>query len=163
MAFPPVSPQASNDTLEIRGRLSAGVTTLDYASCLAFPEPAQVPDAGALVRGKEGRALRLSAILARVRPSPEARYVHLLSRDPAFAISVPLAEVADRAIVVYAAKGAPLGAGQGGPFRLLVPGHPDECVNVKQLAVIELSEKPGRDTRPLDDAEHAKLHAKKKS
>jgi hypothetical protein len=51
-------------------------------------------------------------------------------------------------------------ASKGGPFRLLVPGHADDCVHVKQLASIELSDRPGRDTRPKDDAEHAKLHKK---
>jgi DMSO/TMAO reductase YedYZ molybdopterin-dependent catalytic subunit len=150
-------------SFEIRGRIASGPLALDLEACRAFPEAAQVADAGSIVRGKEGRAVRLSAILARVRPTSEARFVNILSSDPAFAISVPLVEVLDRAVVIYASKDGPLEPKQGGPFRLLVPGHPDECVNVKALAAIELAEKPGRDTRPLDDAEHAKLHAKKKS
>jgi hypothetical protein len=41
-----------------------------------------------------------------------------------------------------------------------VPGHADECVNVKGLASLEFSADPGRDTRPKDDAEHALLHAR---
>jgi len=57
--------------------------------------------------------------------------------------------------------GAALSDAKGGPFRLLVPGHADECVHVKQVAKIELSERMARDTRPKDDAEHAKLHKKK--
>jgi DMSO/TMAO reductase YedYZ molybdopterin-dependent catalytic subunit len=150
-------------TFEVRGRIAAGPVELDLESCRAFPEAAQIADAGRLVPGKHGRAVRLSAILARARPTSDARFVNILSSDPAFAISVPLAEVADRAIVVYASHDGPLEPKQGGPFRLLVPGHPDECVNVKALAAIELAEKLGRDTRPIDDAEHAKLHAKKKS
>jgi 2-dehydropantoate 2-reductase len=153
-------------TFEIKGRVAAPLA-LDLASCRAFAPDAQIADAGALVRGKQGRALRLSAILARARPAADARFANILSRDPAFAISVPLDELAERAVVIYAAADgpvdAPLAAQQGGPFRLLVPGHADECVNVKDLAAIELSKERGRDTRPIDDAEHAKLHAKKKA
>lgn len=148
---------------EVRGRIASGTLAFDLESCRAFPAAAQVPDVGTLVRGKKGCAVRLSAILSRARPAAEARFVNLLSSDPAFAISLPLTEIADRAVVIYAASEGPLGPEQGGPFRLLVPGHPDECVNVKQLAAIELSDVPGRDTRPQDDAEHAKLHAKKKA
>src|SRR6185295_18253896 len=97
---------------------------------------------------KAGRAVKLSALLARARPGGTARYLNVSSIDPKFAISLPISEIADRAVVVYELDGAPLAANKGGPFRLLVPGHPDECVNVKQLASIELSDKPGRDTRP---------------
>ena len=149
-------------TFEIRGRIASPLA-LDIEGCRAFPPAAQIADAGTLVRGKQGRALRLSAILERARPAPGARFANISSSDPAFAISVPLEELAERAVVIYAAAEGPLAAQQGGPFRLLVPGHPDECVNVKQLAAIEISDKPGRDTRPSDDAEHAKLHAKKKA
>jgi hypothetical protein len=63
-------------------------------------------------------------------------------------------------LVVYGLGEEPLPTDKGGPFRLLVPGHPDECVHVKQVAVLELSDRPGRDTRPKDDTEHAKIHEK---
>jgi hypothetical protein len=43
---------------------------------------------------------------------------------------------------------------------VLAPGHADECVHVEYVARLELSDRPGRDTRPKDDAEHAKLHKK---
>jgi hypothetical protein len=68
-------------------------------------------------------------------------------------------------IVVYHRGGAPLEADQGGPFRFLIRNpaacHTDElddCANVKYVSRIELSVRRGRDTRPRNDDEHAKLH-----
>jgi DMSO/TMAO reductase YedYZ molybdopterin-dependent catalytic subunit len=150
------------DSIHVRGKIGAPPFRLTHADCQAFPPDAQVPDVGALAPGKRGRGVKLSAILARARPAAEARFLDIASADPAFAISVPLAEVLEHAVVVYALDGAPLPSEKGGPFRLIVPGHADECVNVKALAALELAPRRGRDTRPLDDAEHAKLHAKKK-
>ena len=86
--------------------------------------------------------------------------MNLASSDPKFAVSVLLDELPRGALVVYELDGAPLPPEKGGPFRFLVPGHTDECVNVKQLARIELARERGRDTRPADDAEHRKLHGK---
>jgi hypothetical protein len=154
---------SSSAHFELRGHIASGTLAFDLESCRAFPPAVQVPDVGALVRGKQGRAVRLSALLARARPAETARFVNILSRDPDFAISLPLAEIAERGLVIYAAQDGALAPAQGGPFRLLVPGHPDECVNVKDLAALELAEMRGRDTRPVDDAEHARLHAKKKA
>ena len=54
---------------------------------------------------------------------------------------------------------------QGGPFRFLIRDpaacHTDElddCANVKFLNRIELSVRRGRDTRPQNEEEHARLH-----
>lgn len=151
-----------DDRFEITGSIAAKPFQLGLDDCLAFPDCDQVADVGELMPGRRGRALRLAAILARARPDRSARFLWVASCDPAFAISLPLEEVAERAVVVYADQGAPLAPGKGGPFRLLVPGHPDECVHVKQLARLELASHAGRDTRPIDDAEHAQLHLKKK-
>ncbi len=139
---------------------SAREVSFGYDECVALPNAAQVGDVGSLVPGRAGRAVRLSALLASAGASAGAGHLHVSSRDPAFAVSIPLAE-AEGAVVVYALGDGPLPESKGGPFRLLVPGHADECVHVKQLARIELSDRPGRDTRPKDDAEHAKLHKKK--
>jgi 2-dehydropantoate 2-reductase len=65
-------------------------------------------------------------------------------------------------LVVYELEGEALPEGKGGPFRLLVPGHQDECVHVKSLCRIELARTRGRDTRPADDEAHRALHAAKK-
>ena len=137
-------------------------TSLRFEDIARLPASDQVSDVSALVPGRSGRAVQLSALLARVGVSKSARFLHISSKDPSFAVSLPLDE-AEGALVVYALGDAPLPESKGGPFRLLVPGHADECVHVKQLAKIELSDRPGRDTRPKDDAEHAKLHQKKKA
>lgn len=132
---------------------------IGFDECSAMPASAQIQDVSTLVPGRAGRGVRLAALLEKAGGSTGAQYLNVASRDPSFSISIPLAE-AGGALVVYALGDAPLPASKGGPFRLLVPGHADECVNVKQLASIELSDRRGRDTRPKDDAEHAKFHKK---
>ena len=146
--------------LHLTGSLSGGAASFAAADLAALPADAQVADVGVLVPGRAGRGVRLAALLERARPAREARHLNIASTDPAFAVSVPIDELR-AAIVVYELAGAPLAPAKGGPFRLLVPGHPDECLNVKGLARLELSPDPGRDTRPKDDAEHAALHRKK--
>jgi hypothetical protein len=144
--------------LEVRGTRTLA---LDRASLAGVDARAQIADVGTIVPGKRGRGVRLAAIAERAGTDAGARYVHIGSSDPKFAVSVPIAEVLGAGIVVFELDGAPLPGAFGGPFRLLVPGHPDECVNVKQLARLEFALAPGRDTRPKDDAEHARMHANK--
>lgn len=135
-----------------------GVVAFDRASLARLPESAQVPDVGRLVRGKVGRGVRFHALATAAGADPRAAHVHLASADPRFAISVPLSEVLANALVVYELDGLDLPESKGGPFRFLACGHPDECVHVKGLSQITLSDRPGRDTRPRDDAEHRALH-----
>lgn len=143
--------------LRILGEKGSTPLALTAEDCAAMPESAQVADVSTLVPGRSGRAVRLAALLERLGASPRSRYLHVASRDPGFAVSLAIDEAQD-ALVVYTVPEA-----KGGPFRLLVPGHKDECVNVKELASLELSDRPGRDTRPQDDAEHEALHRKCKS
>ena len=158
-----MSQHDENPRLSVAGALDGPALALDRRDLAALPAAAQVPDVGALVPGRKGRGVRLAALLERARPSRAARFLNIASLDPAFAVSVAVDEVREEGIVVYELDGAPLSAEKGGPFRLLVRGHADECVNVKQLARLELSATPGRDTRPQDDAEHAALHKKSKA
>ncbi|MBI5362494.1 MAG: molybdopterin-dependent oxidoreductase [Planctomycetes bacterium] len=144
------------------GGLCAKPLALAYADLARLPADAQVPDVSKVVPGRSGRAVKLAALRALAGERSGAQFLDVQSSDPAFAVSVPIAEVRD-AIVVYELDGRPLSPWKGGPFRFLVPGHADECVNVKQLARLVLGAARGRDTRPADDAEHAKLHAKKPS
>ncbi len=139
------------------GAIDVAIT---YEDCAAMPRSAQVADVSKLVPGRAGSAVLLAALLERVRAGG-ARYLNVASTDPGFAVCLSLTEVSS-ALVVYALDGAPLPAAKGGPFRLLVPGHSDECVHVKSVATIALAERPGRDTRPVDSAEHEKLHQAKK-
>jgi len=148
-------PPGAAARLEVLGEVERALV-LDRTA-LAAMEAGQVADVGALVPEKRGRGVRVAALLERAGLKPDAVHVHIASSDPRFAVSVPIDEVR-AGIVVYELDGAALPASSGGPFRLLVPAHPDECVNVKALARLELARASGRDTRPKDDAEHARLH-----
>lgn len=152
----------STSRLELTGLIASGPLQIGVADLDAMPGEAQIADVGQLMPGRQGRGVRLSALLARARPRREARYVHVTSADPAFAVSLGLEEVVLTGIVVYGSTEGPLDKSKGGPFRLLIPNHPDECVNVKGIIRLHVAANPGRDTRPKDDAEHAKLHAKHK-
>lgn len=152
-------PESTASKLSIEGEV-ARPQALDRRQLAALDPMAQVADVGTLVPGKQGRAVRLSAIAKSAGLRASARHVHIGSADPKFAVSVPLTEVLDTALVVFELAGAPVPSEKGGPFRLLVPGHSDECVNVKQLASLTFAAAPGRDTRPKDDAEHALMHAR---
>jgi len=150
------------DRLRIERRMTGaagGGSEFRREECSRLPAEHQVPDVSALVPGRSGNAVRLAALLERAGGAEGARFLNIASKDPSFAISIPIEE-AEAALVVYGLEGTPLPESKGGPFRLLIPGHADECVNVKQLARIEISDRPGRDTRPKDDEEHAKLHRK---
>lgn len=126
----------------------------------------RVDDVRALGSKREGAAARLSALLARARPKPSAKFVTLRSPSDGFSASVPLERVRDIGFVVYAIGGAPMTREQGGPFRFVIPDPAacqsddlDECVNVKHLEIISLSSERGDDTRPEDEKKHAELHA----
>jgi 2-dehydropantoate 2-reductase len=135
---------------------------LSFADLRALP--GQVDDVGALVPGREGGAVRLDSILARVGRNAAATHATLVSADGKFTASVPLEAVRD-AVVAYRLGDEPLPERQGGPMRFFIPnveecaiGGVDACANVKFLARIELSRGPSRDTRPTTAKEHAELH-----
>ena len=136
--------------------------TLTRAALRGLPAAQQVADVGSLVPGKQGRAVWLSALVERCGGAQGAQFLNLASSDPAFSVSLPLSELPRGALVVYELEGEALPEKKGGPFRLLVPGHVDECVHVKALAQIELAHTRGRDTRPADDEAHRALHAARK-
>lgn len=152
-------PPVTAARLEVLGEVERALV-LDRTA-LASMEAGQVADVGSLVPGKRGRGVRVAALFEQAGLKPDALHVHIASCDPRFAVSVPIDEVST-GIVVYELDGAALPASSGGPFRLLVPAHLDECVNVKALARLELARASGRDTRPKDDAEHARLHASRR-
>lgn len=102
---------------------------------------------------RTGTAVALSDVLKLVEVSPEATHVTLHAAD-GFAASVPIEEVRDRALIIYAWDNAPLPDAAGGPLRFFVPdaaacrtADVDTCANVKSLVRIELSIGPGADTR----------------
>ena len=139
---------------------------LRYADLAALPASQQVPDVSRFHPKRQGDGVVLEAILERARPRAEANYLTLHADRDDFHVSVPLAAVRAEGIVVYHRAGQPLEIDQGGPVRFLIRDpaacHTDElddCANVKFLNRIELSVRRGRDTRPQNEEEHAKLHS----
>jgi DMSO/TMAO reductase YedYZ molybdopterin-dependent catalytic subunit len=139
---------------------------LRFDDLAALPAEAQVPDISRYQPARKGDGVTLEALLAQARPRPEANYLTLHADRDDFHVSIPLEAVRGEAIVVYKLGEGRLGPEHGGPIRFLIRDpaacHTDElddCANVKYLSRIELSTRRGRDTRPLDEAAHAALHA----
>lgn len=113
-----------------------------------YPAEAQIADVSQLVPKREGRGVKLGAILATAQPLPQAKYITLHSSDGTFSASIDRAEIEARAILIYQKDGVPLPDTVGGPIRFVIPDFNDPCANVRGLGRIELSATPGRDTRP---------------
>jgi DMSO/TMAO reductase YedYZ molybdopterin-dependent catalytic subunit len=116
---------------------------------------------------RRGSAVRLAGLLEAVQAKAQVKYLTLHSAHDDFHASIPLDDVRDKALVIYELDGQPLPEAAGGPFRFFIPEHTvchsseiDECANVKYVDRIELSIARGRDNRPQDEKEHAKLHGR---
>ncbi len=151
-------------TLTIDGQVESPAT-LAFADLAAFAAEVQVADVSRIDSKRQGDALTLDGLLARVRPAAAVRYLTLHASRDDFHASIPLAAVRERAMLIYRLAGGPLPESAGGPFRFYIrdfaacrTAEVDECANVKYVDRIELSEQPGQDNRPHDDAEHARLH-----
>ena len=135
---------------------------LGYEGLAALP--GQVEDVSTLAPGREGSAVRLSSVLDAAGARADAGFI-TLEAEGDFAASIPLAAVADQALILYALGGGPLPEEKGGPVRFLIPNPAacgtadvDACANVKWLKSIELSAERGRDVRPSTLRAHAALH-----
>ncbi|RMG33448.1 MAG: hypothetical protein D6725_15710 [Planctomycetota bacterium] len=138
---------------------------LTFEDLSRFPPEDQVFDVSRLDARRQGRGVRLEALLRHACLRPTARYLTVRATRDGFAASVPVDAVAKHAVIVYAQDERPLTPEQGGPFRLLIPDAAacrtreiDECANVKFVDHIEARSEPGPDTRPQTPAEHAALH-----
>jgi DMSO/TMAO reductase YedYZ molybdopterin-dependent catalytic subunit len=127
--------------VRVEGKVRAA-RDFSFADLAALPE--QIGDVAALVPGRAGGAVRLSALLEAAGASPDATEVALESSDGKFSQKAPLAALGS-AIVVYRLGDAPLPSDQGGPARFLIPNLEgcnlpgvDRCTNVKALARIEV-------------------------
>ncbi len=116
--------------------------------------PGQVDDVSTLAPGREGSAVRIASVLEAASAQWGAEFL-TLEADGGFAASIPLAAVADQALLLYALDGEPLPHDKGGPVRFLIPNPAacgtaeiDTCANVKWLNSISLSTERGRDVRP---------------
>lgn len=137
--------------LTIDGLLEGAPLTLTVEDLRAAPEAFQVPDVGAHVRGRTGRAVRFRALLHDRELGGNARWVDVASTD-GFAASLPIEEIADDGMILYGAGEDGRDEVQGGPFRLMIPGYRDACASVKHLGRIGFSDQPGDDTRPRSKA-----------
>jgi DMSO/TMAO reductase YedYZ molybdopterin-dependent catalytic subunit len=152
--------------LRIAGEVAES-RSLTFADLAAIDSEYQVADVSRLVPGRKGDAVRLAGILKLIQPRDTARYLGLHSSTDDFHASIPLAVVAERALVIYRLDGQPLPAKAGGPVRFFIPDFAachteeiDECANVKFVDRIELTAEKGFDNRPHDGASHEALHAK---
>lgn len=99
--------------------------------------PGGVDDVAPLVPGRRGAAASLAAVFEAAGVDP-GRAVVVVARDGFVTPPVPAAEVRS-GWLLHGLDGGPLPAGQGGPFRLLVPGDAGPggpCANVKGVVRI---------------------------
>lgn len=137
-----------------------------FADLANFPENVRVRDISRFSPKRQGDGILLSALLAEVKPSLDQYWLTFHAARDDFAASIPSdPKVIETGVVVFSYQDAPLTVEQGGPVRFLIPdpavchtAELDECANVKFLDRIEISAERGRDTRPEDEDEHAKLH-----
>jgi DMSO/TMAO reductase YedYZ molybdopterin-dependent catalytic subunit len=141
--------------------------SLTFDDLAAIAAEHQVVDVSRLIPGRQGDAVKLAGLLALAKLQAGAVYLGLHSSTDDFHASIPLAAVADRALVLYRLNGEPLPVKAGGPVRFFIPDFAachtheiDECANVKFVDRIELTATKGFDNRPHDGAEHEALHAK---
>jgi DMSO/TMAO reductase YedYZ molybdopterin-dependent catalytic subunit len=151
-------------TLTIDGDVHSPAT-LSFDDLAALDPAQQIADVSRLDAKRKGDAVKLSALLARVKPKPSARYLTLHASKDDFHASIPLGAVRDRAVLIYRLDGRPLPESAGGPIRFFIPDFAachtaeiDECANVKFVDRLEFSAQPGRDNRPHDEKQHAALH-----
>jgi DMSO/TMAO reductase YedYZ molybdopterin-dependent catalytic subunit len=135
-----------------------------------LPTGAHVRDVSRFHPSRMGDGVTLESLLRIAQPRADANYLTLHATKDDFHVSIPLEAVRGEGVVVYRVGERPLSIEQGGPIRFLIKNpaacHTDElddCANVKFLDRIELSGRRGRDTRPSDEAAHAKLHEKNPS
>jgi DMSO/TMAO reductase YedYZ molybdopterin-dependent catalytic subunit len=138
---------------------------LTFADLAAFDPEHQVPNVSRLDPKRAGDAVRLAALLQRAGVKPGAKFLTLHSSTDDFHASIPLDAVRDRAVLIYRLAGGELPVKSGGPLRFFIPDFAacrtqevDECANVKFVDRIELSRERGRDNRPSEEEEHARLH-----
>jgi DMSO/TMAO reductase YedYZ molybdopterin-dependent catalytic subunit len=139
--------------------------TLSFADLAEIPAEFQIADVSQIDPKRRGGAVKLTGLLARMKPRKSARYLTLHATADDFHASIPLDAVIERAIVIYRLDGQPLPAASGGPVRFFIPDFAachaseiDECANVKFVDRIELTADRGQDNRPHDEKEHAELH-----
>lgn len=153
-----------NEILKVSGQVDRP-KAFTYQDLADLPAEMQIADVSQIDPTRAGVAIRLNGLLQVVGAKPTAVFLGLHSAHDDFHASIPLAELADRAFLIYKLNGSGLPREKGGPVRFYIPDHAscntddiDECANVKFVDHIEFTADRGFDNRPQDEDEHAKLH-----
>lgn len=119
---------------------------LSFDDLAAVENDFQIPDVSTLEANRKGTAVRLDAVLNRVEPDPAATHITLHGSRDGFSANLPLNDVREIGLLIYAIDGRPLTDEEGGPLRFLIPNAAacktaelDTCANVKFLDRIELT------------------------
>ena len=122
--------------LQISGQI-ARPATLTATDLAALPVAQQVPDVTAIVPNRPGTAIRLAGLLDLVQPAADVKWLTLHASADDFHASIPLDQVREKGLLIYALNGEPLSPAKGGPFRFFIPDYLachsaeiDECANV---------------------------------
>ncbi|OLD37976.1 MAG: hypothetical protein AUI21_07935 [Nitrospirae bacterium 13_1_40CM_2_62_10] len=140
--------------LRIEGAVIQPIT-LDCDALAKLPAEYQISDVGALVPGMRGGGVRMKGLLEVPALTIGADHATFHSADGRFAASLTLKQATEHGILIYQLDEEPLPEQDGGPYRLVTPGLGDLCANVKGVVRIELTEGPGKDTRPSLKGSHA--------
>ena len=140
-------------SLTIDGEVANSVT-LSRQDIAASAGDRLIDDVSAIEPRRQGRAVRLDALLELAAPKAAATHLTLHASIDDFAASIPLDAVHDTGVVIFEVDGQALETKHGGPYRFLIPNAAacktadlDACANVKFLDRIELTAGKGRDTR----------------
>jgi mannose-6-phosphate isomerase len=138
--------RASKTAVHVDGDVQR-VQTFGFVDLAALPD--QVAQVSTLVPGRTGSAVRLRALLNAAGVGAEATHITFSASADNFSTSVPLMDVADRALLVYRQGLEPLSTIQGGPVRLLLTDVEScdsaalsACSNVKNLDQIRVTAAP---------------------
>ena len=133
------------DRIRIEGMVAQPVS-FDRAAMAALPGEHHL-DVSTIMPGMLGRGIRLKGLLDVPALAIEADHVAFHSSDGKYSACLTLQQAKEYGVLVYELDGSALPDTKGGPFRLVTPGLGDLCANVKQVARIEVTRGPGRDTR----------------
>lgn len=114
----------ANWKLEVEGLVETPVT-LDFAAFMALPQVETVSDIHCVTQWSRfdnaWAGVTTRALLALVRPRPEARYVIQTSYD-GYTTNLPLADFAgEDVLLAHRWEGEPIAREHGGPVRLVLP------------------------------------------
>lgn len=120
--------------------------SFDRAAIAALPVEHQI-DIATVMPAMKGRGIRLNGLLDVPAMAIGADHIAFHAADGKYSACLTLQQAREHGVLVYELDGAPLPDTKGGPFRLVTPGLGDLCANVKDVARIEITKGPGRDTR----------------